>query len=186
MSVRSSYCMEQWLKAGGSLRRWLAWFDTESIFQSHPSREAQVHAVVFVPAICWALVPVKTEELENMLLCTFFAWFLFYLQNWNILILTHHTAIAQLSRSFCFERSWAKLKYLGYNVKKDSLVEPESPLPANERRELFKATMKPLWHTSGVPWQRVGCAWLSVWLISFNAVWDWKTRRPEVGGAATC
>lgn len=161
VSIRSSYCMEQWLKAGLSLCRWLAWFETESIFQSHLSSEAQVYIVVFVPAICWAVVLIKTffclswnrRSRKHALVSYFFfvAWFLFYLPNWKILILTRHSVLSQSIRSFCFERSWAKLKYLSYNVKKDSLVEPEGPLPATERRELFKATMKPLWHTSGVP-----------------------------------
>lgn len=60
-------------------------------------------------------------------------------------ILTCRTAASVFSRSFCFERSRAKLKYLSDDVKKDpGLVEPEGSLPATGRPGLFKATMKPL------------------------------------------
>lgn len=54
-------------------------------------------------------------------------------------------------------------------------LEPERARSLPGRRELFKATMKPLWHTLGVTLQWAGCAWLSVWLISFNTVRDWGT-----------
>lgn len=54
-------------------------------------------------------------------------------------------------------------------------LEPERARCLPGRRELFKATMKPHWHTLGAALQWAGCAWLSVWLISFNTVRDWGT-----------
>lgn len=54
-----------------SVRGSFTWFDTESIFQSRLSSEAQMYTVVFVPVICRAAASEKTF-LEKM-----FFYFLF-------------------------------------------------------------------------------------------------------------